>query len=86
MQTAIEELEGRLNAQREIMVSLFAALLRDGKIDDIDQLAEEISPHNGEEDPGLEPSRAFAVEGATAREMRSIVEAAKARAQAFSRG
>ena len=82
MQTAIEELEGRVNAQRELMISMLAVLLADGKMNALQDLDEQTSPSTGDEDPGLEPSRAFAVAGATAEEIRLIVEAARARAAA----
>jgi len=76
-------LEGRINAQRELIVTILASLLRDGKIADLDRIEQEIVPVNGEEDPGVVPSAAYAIEGASAEEIRTILKAAKARAGAL---
>ena len=76
-------LEGRINAQRELIVTILASLLRDGKIADLDRIEQEIVPVNGEEDPGVVPSAAYAIEGAAAEEIRTILKAAKARAGAL---
>lgn len=82
MKTAVEEIEGRLNAQRELLVSLLALLMRDMGPAQIEQLEQDILPQNGEEDPGAVPSQAFAIATATADEMRTILKSARMRAQA----
>ena len=76
-----EEIEGRLNAQREAPAFLFA-LAFDGE-EDFERLwrllEERFQFQNNQEDPGVLPSRAFAIEGAMMREFRQIAEDARAR-------
>ena len=76
-----EEIEGRLNAQREALAFLFA-LAFDGE-EDFERLwrllEERFQFQNNQEDPGVLPSRAFAIEGAMMREFRQIAEDARAR-------
>lgn len=71
-----EELEGRLNAQREVIAMLLAwARARHGLDDDFLAAltdAEQIKDH--QEDPGAVPTVAFAIEGAREREIRLIIE------------
>ena len=78
----IEELEGRLSAQREILVSMLAALLSDSSSTLNAKLKDETIFMDGEEDPGVVPSEAYAFEAARAAEIRSILGAAKARVAA----
>jgi hypothetical protein len=78
-----DEFEGRLSAQREILISLLAAVLS-GNNGPLEQLMrdEEIFM-NGQEDPGVLPTEAFALESARAEEIRTILTAARARAEAI---
>ena len=76
----IDELEGRLSAQREILVSLLAAFLGGDSKTLGERLKDETIFMDGEEDPGIVPSEAFAFETARAAEIRSILQAAKLRA------
>ena len=74
------ELEGRLNAQREVL-AIILARLTDGPDDPLWSILDgtsELQDH--QEDPGAVPQAAFAVEAETAREFRLIVERAKSRA------
>lgn len=78
----IEEIEGKLSAQREILISLLAAFLSgDSKALD-ERLREETVFMDGEEDPGVVPSEAFGLEAARAGEIRAILRAARARVAA----
>jgi hypothetical protein len=73
------ELEGSLNGQREVITLVLAHLLRsdDGAL--LQALDEKLAPSNQQEDPGAVPHAAFAVEGARAREIKRLVDDAKAR-------
>jgi hypothetical protein len=82
-----EELEGRLNAQRELLIEMLAAMIG-GEITIttfLRRLRDDATFKDNEEDPGLIPESAFAIENAAAREVRSILEAARARAEADAR-
>ena len=76
-----EEIEGRLIAQREMLVLLLT--LASGRSPDPAalwrRLDEEFQFRNHQEDPGALPTRAFAIEAAMMREFRLIAEQAKAR-------
>ena len=76
-----EEIEGRLNAQREALAFLFAfAFDQEEEFERLWRLLEErFQFQNNQEDPGVLPSRAFAIEGAMMREFRQIAEDARAR-------
>jgi len=79
-----EELEGRLNAHRELMIEMLAAMIG-GEVTIsafLRQLRDDATFKDNEEDPGVVPEEAFAIENAAAREIRSILEAARARAEA----
>ncbi len=83
----LEELEGRLNAQRELIIEMLAAMIG-GEVTIttfLKRLRDDATFKDNEEDPGLSPDSAFAIENAAAREVRSILEAARARAEADSR-
>lgn len=75
-----EALEGRILAQRKILVEVLARLARtDPGV--LDALAEREVFRDGEEDPGVaDPSPEFAMEAAVADEVRLILEGARARA------
>lgn len=76
---SIEELEGRLNAQREVLAGLLAwAKTQQGSESMLAALTESWQPKDHQEDPGAVPTSAFAIAGAKEREMRLIIEAAEA--------
>ena len=77
-----QEFQGRLNAHRELLIAILAAVMS-GRTGDLAQtLRDEMTFKNGEEDPGIEPGDGYAVETRMADEMRAVVEAALARARA----
>ncbi|SEH21408.1 hypothetical protein [Rhizobium sp. NFR12] len=79
-----EELEGRLNAHRELMIDLIAAMIG-GELTTtrfVQRLRDDATFKDNEEDPGFSPDGAFAIENAMAREVRSVLEAARAREKA----
>lgn len=76
-QLSNEEIEGRLNAQREALALLLA--LAAGREKAVwDRLDEALQLQNHQEDPGALPSRAFAIEAAMMRELKLIMEQARA--------
>lgn len=77
------ELEGSLNAQREVLTLILAHLLRGNNEDLLRDLEEKLFPSNQQEDPGSVPQAVFAVEGARAREIKRLVDDAKARARSL---
>lgn len=78
-----DELEARLNAHREILISLMAAMMADDRhAKAFDELQQDAIFRDGEEDPGVVPSRAFASEAHAAEEIARLLEAARARASA----
>ncbi|OHV84838.1 hypothetical protein [Rhizobium sp. LCM 4573] len=79
-----QELEGRLNAHRELMIDLLAAMIG-GEVTItafLQKLRDDATFKDNEEDPGVMPEDGFAIENSAAREVRSILEAARARADA----
>jgi hypothetical protein len=78
----IEELEGRLSAQREILIAFLAAYLSGDSKTLSARLRDETVFMDGEEDPGVVPSEAFAFEEARSAEIRAILGAAQARVAA----
>lgn len=77
------ELEARLNAHREVLISLMAAMMADGSYRKVfDDLRQDAVFRDGEEDPGIVPSKAFAAETHTADEIARLLDAARARARA----
>ncbi|KGD96253.1 hypothetical protein [Rhizobium sp. YS-1r] len=82
-----EELEGRLNAHRELLIELLAAMIG-GEVTItafLQRLRDDATFKDSEEDPGVIPEEAFAIENSAAREVRAILEAARARAEADGR-
>ncbi|CDZ70168.1 Hypothetical protein NGAL_HAMBI2610_17690 [Neorhizobium galegae bv. orientalis] len=78
------ELEGRLNAHRELLIELLSAMIG-GEVTItslLKRLRDDATFKDNEEDPGLLPEGAFAIENSAAREVRSILDAARARAAA----
>ncbi|MER8732384.1 hypothetical protein NKH99_29955 [Mesorhizobium sp. M0854] len=76
-----EEIEGRLNAQRETLALVVALLAsKDTAPERIwAELEARFQFQNSQEDPGVLPSRAFAIEAAKMREFKLIAEEARAR-------
>lgn len=78
------ELEARLNAHREILIALMASMIADGRhARTFDELQQDAVFRDGEEDPGIVPSKAFATEAHGADEIGRLPDAARARAAAF---
>jgi hypothetical protein len=76
------ELEARLNAHREVLISLMASMLAEGRYASVfDELEQDAIFRDGEEDPGVVPSKAFASEAHAADEIARLLDAARARAQ-----
>ncbi|WP_336056581.1 hypothetical protein [Nitratireductor sp. CH_MIT9313-5] len=73
------ELEGRLNAQREVLTLLLTRLVDGGDREVLDVLERWVDPEDHQEDPGAVPTEAFAAEGAALREYRLLVEQVRAR-------
>lgn len=82
-----EELEGRLNAHRELMIGWLAALMggEATTAELLHRLNDDATFKDNEEDPGVVPGAGYAIELAAARETRSIIEAARARKTAQQR-
>jgi hypothetical protein len=87
MQNDSQTVEGRLNAHREILISLMteALLTADGGARFLPILEQETLPVDGSEDPGATPSAGFARGNEKSEEIREIVETAKRRAEAVRR-
>lgn len=90
MEMEIHELEAKINAHRELLIAVLAILLSQkedasskGDLSIFyNDLLGESSVVNGQEDPGVIPTEAFAIAGLTAQETLSILEAARLRANA----
>jgi hypothetical protein len=74
-----EDLKRRLQAHREILITIVVSLAQAGHGDIVDNLLPETVFMDGEEDPGVVPSAEFAVEQARADEIREIVDAVRLR-------
>jgi hypothetical protein len=78
----IHEMEARLNAHREVLISLMASMMADGRHARVfDELQQDAIFRDGEEDPGIVPSKAFASEAHAADEIARLLDAARARAR-----
>ena len=78
------ELEARLNAHREVLISLMASMIADGRHSHVfDDLQQDAVFRDGEEDPGIMPSELFASETHAADEIARLLDAARARAAAI---
>ncbi|MBB4009855.1 hypothetical protein [Allorhizobium taibaishanense] len=77
-----EDLLGRINAHRELLIALMTAGLKgpDAVRDLVQDLEQEAQLSDGQEDPGAVPNRALAEAIAAQRETRDILAAARARA------
>jgi hypothetical protein len=71
---AAQTLEGRLIGQRKVLAMLVAAMPQDGAL--WARLEERAQVQDHEEDPGVMPSGAYAIEAAAAEEVRLILEMA----------
>ncbi|MBY5410651.1 hypothetical protein HFO98_19720 [Rhizobium leguminosarum] len=87
MNDMADETEARLNAHRRLFVSLVTIIAGDPKFHQaLESLAHENETvGDQEEDPGAEPSRAFATQGLANDEIRAILKDAFARALARKR-
>ena len=78
----IHEMEARLNAHREVLISLMASMMAEGRHARVfDELEQDAVFRDGEEDPGIVPSKAFASEAHAADEIARLLDAARARAR-----
>jgi len=78
----IYEMEARLNAHREVLISLMASMMAEGRYARVfDELQQDAIFRDGEEDPGIVPSKAFASEAHAADEIARLLDAARARAR-----
>ena len=75
------EIEGTLNGQREVLILMLAHMLRNNDEALNQALDERLSVLNQQEDPGAVPTEAFAVEGAMSREIKRVLDDARARAR-----
>ena len=79
----VHELEARLNAHREVLISLMASMMAESRYAQVfDELQQDAVFRDGEEDPGIVPSKAFASEAHAADEIARLLDAARARAAA----
>lgn len=87
MQDNAQMTEGRLNAHREILISLVteALLTPGGSPYLLRNLEQEVLLRDGSEDPGATPSAGLARGNEKSQEIREILETAKERAQALRR-
>ncbi|TPN51317.1 MULTISPECIES: hypothetical protein [unclassified Mesorhizobium] len=76
-----EEIEGRLNAIRVLVTLLLTEAAKDSSNPEhlFEQIEDELQLQNHQKDPGVLPSRAFAIEAAQASELKVIAEGARAR-------
>jgi tellurite resistance-related uncharacterized protein len=83
MNNVTDETEARLNAHRRLFVSLLTIIAGDPKFHPaLESLAlENETVCDQEEDPGFEPSSAFAIQGFANDEIRAILKDALARAR-----
>lgn len=82
-----EEMEGRLNAHRELMIDFIAALLggEESLQSFANRLAQDASFKDYDEDPCVVPGPGVICRNSAASEIRSIMDAARARAKAGRR-
>lgn len=73
-----QQLEGRLNAQREALAVLLAWAMCQPGSDIARYLEAELVVQDHEEDPGAMPDAAYATQAAAARETQLLLERAKA--------
>jgi len=79
-----EELEGRLNGQRQVLALLLAWLRSRGEgYNELLSLMQDLCTSDQQEDPGAVPTAAFAIEGARVTEIRQILEEAESGVHGF---
>lgn len=79
-QLSSEELEGRQYAYRRVLQVLLCMCAGGGRpgLDELwDELSTELVVQDQEEDPGVVPTEAFAIEAAEAREIEEILNGAR---------
>lgn len=88
MSTTPPAIEGRLNAQREVLIALVSHALLEPEtgLALLRSLEEEVIAQDGAEDPGAQPSAGFARGNEKSTEIRDILDTAKARADAIKAG
>lgn len=87
MDSDLNALEARLNAHREILVSLLSEILisPEGAPELLRNLEQEVLLRDGAEDPGAEPSAGVGPGHEKGEAIRDILDTAKARAEALRR-
>ena len=87
MQNDIQMIEGRLNAHREVLISLVteALLAPVGSSHLLRNLEQEVLLRDGSEDPGATPSAGLGGGTEKSQEIREILDTAKERADALRR-
>jgi len=76
---SVEELVGRLNAQRQVLALLLACMrVNGGDCERLLAVLDELCISDQQEDPGAVPTAAFAIEGTRIVEIRQILEEAEA--------
>ncbi|MFN3501892.1 MAG: hypothetical protein ACK4ZJ_06510 [Allorhizobium sp.] len=87
MDSDLKTLEARLNAHREILVSLLSEILisPEGAPELLRNLEQEVLLRDGAEDPGVEPSAGIGRGHEKGEAIRDILDTAKARAEALRR-
>lgn len=68
-----DTLEGRLNAQRRVLIWLVEALPADKREQILAELWEPFPPQDAQEDPGAVPAGTFAMTAAYGAELRAIL-------------
>ena len=77
-QLTAEELEGRQYACRRVLQALLCSCAEQPGFEEVlRELAGELTVLDQEEDPGVLPTEAFAVEAAKAREIKQILDGAR---------
>ncbi len=87
MENDLKTLEARLNAHREILISLLSEMLvtPDRVPELLRNLEQEVLLRDGSEDPGAEPSAGIGRGHEKGEAIREILDTAKARATALQR-
>lgn len=75
-----EDIEGRLNGQREVLAVILAHLMAQSGDSITRRLDALLEPADHQEDPGAVPDAAFAVAGAKALEVKELIDRARAMA------
>ncbi len=73
-----EDIEGRLNGQREVLAVILAHLMAQSGDSITRRLDALLEPADHQEDPGAVPESAFAVAGGKALEVKALIDRARA--------